>query len=84
MNWEQVTHDKRVKIEKDIAKIANKFDNNKLPKVGIKTKIIFNMMSKMQKSGWGSSPIEKQYWQENGWLEKQRPWDRAYRDTSKP
>ena len=32
------------------------------------------IMRMMQKSGMGSSPVEKQYWEENGWLGKQRPW----------
>jgi len=30
----------------------------------------------MQAAGMGSSPIEKTYWEENGWLGKRRPWNR--------
>lgn len=35
---------------------------------------LFNMMGMMQKNGWGSSPVEKEYWEQNGWLAKDRPW----------
>ena len=28
----------------------------------------------MQKAGWGSSTMEKEYWEKNGWLGKERPW----------
>ena len=74
MKWELVSHKIKAKIEKDIVRLANKLDKVKSPRSGIKTKLLFNMMSKMQKSGLGASPVEKQYWQENGWFNKSRPW----------
>ena len=46
----------------------------KKPFVGLKTRFFFFVMSKMQSGGMGSSPMEKTYWQENGWLDKKRPW----------
>ena len=33
-----------------------------------------NMMGMMQKKGWGSSPVETQYWKDNGWLDGKKPW----------
>ena len=54
--------------------IAARLSKREKPHVGIKTRFIFNMMRMMQKSGWGSSPVEKEYWEQNGWLEKKRPW----------
>jgi multimeric flavodoxin WrbA len=74
MNWEGVTDEKKEKIDRDTTKIANKFNTKKKPKVSIKVKFIFNMMRMMQKKGWGSSPIEKDYWEKEGWLEGNRPW----------
>lgn len=74
MNWEQVSEQKKQKIEKDIKKLAASVGNGKKPKVGIKTKMLFLMMRMMQRAGWGSSLTEKQYWEENGWLDKKRPW----------
>ena len=25
-------------------------------------------------NGWGSSPIEKEYWEKEGWFDGKRPW----------
>lgn len=74
MNWESVKNEKKVKIDRDIKKLARKISGTGTPRVSIKTKLIFNMMRNMQKAGWGSSPVEKQYWNEHGWLDKKRPW----------
>ena len=45
------------------------------PSVEIKTRFMFHMMGMMQKKGWNSSPVETEYWKENGWLDGKRPWD---------
>ncbi len=74
MNWEMVSAKKKEKLEKITTKLAKKLSNTKEPFVGLKTRFIFFVMSKMQSGGMGSSPIEKTYWQENGWLDKNRPW----------
>lgn len=74
MNWGMVKPEKKAKIEKDIRRIAAKLDCSKLPRVGIKTKFMFNMMKMTHAAGWDSSPVEKEYWQAHGWLEKARPW----------
>ena len=74
MNWEGVSPKKKEKIENHMKALAKKLSRNRQPKVGMKTKFIFYMMSKMQKANWGSGPIEKQYWEDHGWLGKERPW----------
>ena len=73
MSWEQVADKKKDKISKDIAKLAKTIKKTKVH-VGIKTRFIFNMMRMMQLNGMGSSQIEKDYWKNNGWLDKKRPW----------
>jgi len=44
------------------------------PHVGIKTKFMFHIMRMMQQNNMGSGETEKTYWQEQGWLDKARPW----------
>ena len=74
MNWDGIQSSKKEKIEKDTTRLARKLSTHKKPHVGIKTRFIFRMMGMMQKNGWGSSPVEKEYWEQNGWLGKERPW----------
>lgn len=74
MNWDMVSPKKKEKIQKDMTRLAKKVSNGKRPSVGIKTRFIFKMMAGMQAAGFGSSPIEKEYWENNGWLGKKRPW----------
>lgn len=72
--WDMVSDKNKEKIEKDTEKMAGKLSDNRKPHIGIKTKAIFGLMRMMQKKGWGSSPVEKEYWQQNGWFDKKRPW----------
>ena len=74
MNWDGIRSSKKEKIEKDTTRLARKLNTDKKPHVGIKTRFIFRMMGMMQKNGWGSSPVEKEYWEQNGWFGKERPW----------
>lgn len=74
MNWSGVADKKKEKIEKDTDKLVKKLLRRKSKKVGLKTKFLFSMMIMMQKAGWGSSPVEKAYWETAGWLGKERPW----------
>ncbi len=74
MNWDMVSDKKKGKIQKDIIKLAKRLSNDKKPMVGVKTRFIFKMMGMMHSAGFDSSPIEKQYWEKNGWLGKRRPW----------
>lgn len=74
MNWDMVNAKKKDKIEKDVTRLTQKISNNKKPLVGIKTRFMFKMMGAMQSADLGSSPIEKEYWEKNGWLGAKRPW----------
>lgn len=74
MNWEMVKDDKKAKIEKDMSHLAKKISRIGTPKVGISTRFLFKLMAGMHSSGWDSSPVEKPYWEERGWIGSQRPW----------
>ncbi len=74
MSWDGVNEKKKVKIEKETAKLARKLSAGTRPLVGIKTRFMFKVMGVMQSAGMGSSPVEKEYWEQNGWLGKKRPW----------
>ncbi len=74
MSWQEVSDKKKQRIEKDIKKIAKTIKNKKSVKVGLKTKFFFSVMRMMQKNNMGSSTQEKEYWNNNGWLDKKRPW----------
>lgn len=74
MNWDGVKPEKKAKIEKDMTKLAKQISGKRPPHVGIKTRFMFQMMAGMQKADWGASPAEKEYWKQNGWLDKERPW----------
>lgn len=73
MNWEQVSPKIKSKIDKETTALAHKVKYKKA-KAGIKTKAIFYMMRLMQKKDWSASPVEKDYWKQQGWLDKERPW----------
>lgn len=75
MNWESVAEKKKAVIDKQTSKLAAKLSNNRKPRVGIKTKMLFAMMRMMQKAGLGSSSKETQYWKEQGWFGNSRPWN---------
>ena len=74
MNWNGVSTKKKDKIESTTSKLARALSKDKKPTVGIKTRFFFKVMGMMQKAGMGSSPVEKEYWEQNGWLAKERPW----------
>jgi len=74
MNWDMIKPKKKEKIEGDATRLAKKLSNAKKPLVGIKTRFIFKIMAGMQSAGMSSTPIEKEYWEKNGWLGKERPW----------
>ena len=76
MSWEQVSDKKKARIKQDIEKLENKISNKRNVYVGFKTKFMFGIMRMMQKKGLGSSPEDKEYWKEKGWLDKKRPWDK--------
>ena len=73
MGWEQISDKKKKKIKEDITKLARKLQKEKVH-VGTKTRFMFHMMRMMQLNNWGASKMEKDYWKQNGWLDKERPW----------
>ncbi|MDO5559938.1 MAG: NAD(P)H-dependent oxidoreductase [Oscillospiraceae bacterium] len=75
MNWAGVNGEKKEKITKDMTAIARKIKNMGVPHVGLKTRFLFGMLQKMHKSGWDSSKTEQKYWEDKGWLGKERPWN---------
>lgn len=74
MNWNGVGDKKKLKIEKDTTKIANKVLKKRNVRVGFKTKAVFMMMRMLQKAYMASGEADREYWEKNGWLEKERPW----------
>lgn len=74
MNWDQVSEQKKAKIRKDTERLSKAVEKLVSPRVGIRTKLMFDVMRMMQKKDWGASPTEKAYWEQNGWLGKARPW----------
>lgn len=74
MNWESVKPKKKERLSRDMTRLAKKAAGSEPPFVGLPTRFIFFIMGKMQKAGFGSSPGERTYWEEKGWLGKVRPW----------
>ena len=78
MNWDGVAEKKKQKIQKDATKIANKVLKKKHVNVGLKTKAMFMLMRMMQKANFGSGEADRAYWEQNGWLGKERPWKKIH------
>ena len=74
MNWDAVKDKRKQKIEKDTDRIADKLRKKERVKAGLKTKAFFMMMRMMQMKDMGSGQAEKEYWVQNGWFGKARPW----------
>lgn len=73
-NWESVPEKIKNEISHDTTRIALKV-KSKIGKVkpGLKLKFMFMVMRMMQKSNtWNMN--DKSYWENNGWLDKKRPW----------
>lgn len=71
--WNDVSNRKKDMIKKDMTILAKKISRKKAS-VSIKTKIMFYIFKKMQKSDLGSGKAEKKYWEKQGWLGKDKPW----------
>lgn len=73
--WDDVEGKVRKKIEREIEQTSLKIrsESGKL-KPGIKTRLIFSVMRKMQGSNtWNR--VDKEHWENNRWLGKARPWN---------
>lgn len=75
-SWDTIKPKRKQMILKKIEKLckAQKKFQRKKNTVSLKTKILFKFFAGMQKADWGASPTEKKYWQDKGWLGKNRPW----------
>lgn len=72
--WEDAPRDVKESVKKDTLKISKQV-GSKIGKArpNYKLKIMFNMMRLSQKmNNWNM--LDKNYWDENGWLDKKRPW----------
>ena len=74
MSWDGISDKKKQKIDKDTTKIARKVVAKKNVRVGVKTRGLFALMRMMQKANFGSGEADREYWEEQGWLDKKRPW----------
>ncbi|MBO5303105.1 MAG: NAD(P)H-dependent oxidoreductase [Lachnospiraceae bacterium] len=72
-SWKEVDEKKKSKIDKKTTALASKI-RKRCGKVkpSIKTKLFFQVMRMLQKSGWNEADVK--YWKEKGWSEKVRPW----------
>lgn len=72
-SWKGISNKKRAVIENKVNKLAKKImKNDGHVRVSMKTKVYFNIMRLMQKSGWNS--VDVTYWKQKGWDQKKRPW----------
>jgi multimeric flavodoxin WrbA len=74
INWEGVSGKKKEEIEKQTDKLALKIIK-KSSKVNpsLKVKFLFYVMRIMQKK-LTINPVDKEYWEKQGWLGSKRPW----------
>ncbi len=72
-SWNRVKDDKKLAYDKKLSTLAKKIAQKQgRVKPSVKTKVIFNFMSIMQKNGFNKPDME--YWKEKGWTGKNRPW----------
>jgi len=72
--WDEITEKNRLKMERKINNISDKIKSKiKKPEFSIKTKVLFHINRMIQKK-FGYSPCDNEYWKNNGWFGKNRPW----------
>ena len=74
MCWDEVKEKKKAEISARVEKIADEINRkNAKAKPGIKLRFMFMIMRQSQKMNtW--APLDKQHWEDMGWLDKSRPW----------
>lgn len=72
--WEDVPEKIKKKIAQKTEKVSHNIKSRSgKAKPGMKTVFLFNIMRKMQQANtWNMT--DRDYWQENKWLETARPW----------
>lgn len=73
MNYDQIDVQSKKKIEEDMQRIVKRLSYQKVH-VSVKVRCLFYFCRWMQKMNWGASIQEKQYWENQGWLDKKKPW----------
>lgn len=73
-DWETMPEKKKTRLCGDMATLGHKLSTDKKPSIGLKTRFMFWLFAGMQKSSWGAAPEEREYWQQQGWLDGQKPW----------
>jgi len=61
-------------IEKKILVLAKRYSQGGKPRIGLKTRLTFFVMGKMHQAHFDGDPSELVYWNEQGWLNGQKPW----------
>lgn len=74
MNWDSVSEKNKAKVDKATSKLARKISRKKKLTVPISIKFLFTMLRMMHLGNMSASPEEHKYWEDNGWLGKDRPW----------
>ncbi|MDP4151984.1 MAG: NAD(P)H-dependent oxidoreductase [Bacillota bacterium] len=73
-DWNTVSEKKKFQFQKDIEKMSVKIKAaSRNIKPSLRVKGLFYAMRFMQKK-FHFNPADVRYWQEQGWLEKERPW----------
>ena len=72
--WAEVKEDKKVKIMKDMVRLAGKIKRASCGKPSPYIRLMFRMMVLSRKNQAGDVPAETVYWQKNGWLNGRIPW----------
>ena len=73
-DWDTVREKKKLQLQKDVEKISVKVKaGSRNIKPSLKVKGLFYAMRFMQRY-LHFNPADVKYWQEQGWLEKKRPW----------
>ena len=74
ISWDTINDKTRAKIDKKTTALAKKINKKHgHVKPGFKTKAFFNIARILHKKGL-MSPADQNYWKENGWFGKARPW----------
>ena len=73
-SWDNVNDKTKAQIAKQTDRVARKIiSKNGKASPGLKTKFMFLMMRNFQKTN-DYAPMDKAYWAEKKWLDKNRPW----------
>ena len=69
MNWDEVKEERKIKLQIKAKKLAVRIIK-RLPKIkpGIQSRFMFGIMRSMQKGKMSWNPVDRKYWEDNGWI----------------